>query len=95
MANTKDESLRDYARKSLKKKQDFKQYLWVYLGVTILVSAIWYLTTPGGYFWPIWVVFGMGAAAIFIAIDAYGTLGKRPISDADVDAEVERLKRKG
>ena len=29
-----DQALRDYAKKSLKKKADFKQYLWVYLAVS-------------------------------------------------------------
>lgn len=92
---TDQDKLREFARKQLKKKQDFKQYLWTYAGVSALVSGIWFVTTPTGYFWPIWVIFGMGVGALFAGLDAYGKLSEKPITDADVDAEVERLRRKG
>lgn len=89
------DKLREFARKQLKKKQEFKQYLWTYAGVSVLVTAIWFVTSPEGYFWPIWVIFGMGVGALFAGLDAYGRLSAKPITDADVDAEVERLKRRG
>jgi hypothetical protein len=89
------DKLREFARKQLKKKQDFKQYLWTYAGVSVLVTGIWFVTSPEGYFWPIWVIFGMGVGALFSGLDAYGRLSAKPITDADVDAEVERLKRRG
>ena len=92
---TDQDKFREFARKQLKKKQDFKQYLWTYVGVSALVSGIWFVTTPTGYFWPIWVIFGMGVGALFAGLDAYGKLSEKPITDADVDAEVERLRRKG
>lgn len=62
--------------------------------MSALVSGIWFVTTPEGYFWPIWVIFGMGVGALFAGLDAYGKLSDKPITDADVDAEVERLRRK-
>ena len=34
--------------------------LW--LAVTGLCVLIWLLTTPTGYFWPVWVALGMGAS---------------------------------
>jgi len=89
------DKLREFARKQLNKKQDFKQYLWTYAGVCALVTGVWFVTTPTGYFWPIWVIFGMGVGALFAGLDAYGKLSAKPITDADVDAEVERLRRKG
>lgn len=92
---TKDDSLRDFARKSLKKKQDYKQYLWVYLAVSLLTTGIWFITSPTSYFWPMWVIFGMGVGALFAGLDAYGKISNKPITDADVDAEVERLSSKG
>lgn len=86
--------VRDFARKQLKKKQDFRSYLWVYAFVSALVTVIWFFTTPGGAFWPFWVMFGMGIGAVFGGLDAYGFLGRKPITEADIDAEVERLQRK-
>ncbi len=38
------------------------------LGICLLVTFIWLITTPTGYFWPIWVYLGMGtttATALF------------------------------
>jgi hypothetical protein len=92
---SEDQDLRDFARKRLKKQQEFKQYLGVWVGVSILVTGIWFLTSPDGFFWPIWVIFGMGVGALFTGIDAYGPGQKKLITEADVDAEVERLRRKG
>ena len=89
------QDVRAYALKQIKKKQDFRQYLWVYALVSILVTAIWFFTTPAGPFWPFWVFFGMGIGAVAAGLDAYGVLGRKPISEADIDAEVERLKHKG
>ena len=89
------QDVRAYALKQIKKKQDFRQYLWVFAFVSILVTAIWFFTTPAGPFWPFWVYFGMGIGAVAAGLDAYGVLGRKPISEADIDAEVERLKHKG
>ena len=86
-----DQELRDIAKKRLKKQAEFKRYLWTWLGVSVLCSAIWLITSPNEYFWPIWVIFGMGIGALFSGIEAYG---KAPtvITDKDIDAEVEKLK---
>jgi hypothetical protein len=37
----------------------------------------------------------MGIGAVATGLDAYGTSWSRPITEADVDAEVERLGRRG
>lgn len=94
MSETND-ALREFAEKQLKKKQGFRTYMWVYAAVVALNSGIWFITSPTAPFWPIWVVLGMGIAAIFVGLDAYGRLGGKPITDEAVDAEVERLRRKG
>ena len=39
----------------------------VYLSVMALLVLIWFLTTPFGYFWPIWPAMGWGVA---VAIQA-------------------------
>lgn len=90
-----DQSLRKYAEKQLKKKQDFRSYLWVYAGVSLLVTVIWFVTSPSAPFWPFWVMFGMGIGAVFAGLDAYGVTSRKPLTDSDIDAEVERIRRKG
>jgi hypothetical protein len=34
----------------------------------------------------------MGIGAVFAGLDAYGKLSNKPITQAEIDAEVERLK---
>jgi H+/Cl- antiporter ClcA len=87
-----DAELRALATKRLKARSDFYHYLWVWLGVSILLTVIYLLTNPGGYFWPAWAIGGMGIAAFFQAISVFGPIGG-VISDAKIDAEVERLKK--
>lgn len=89
------DALRTFAERQLKKKQDFRTYMWVYAAVVALTSGVWFITSPNAPYWPIWVVLGMGIAAIFVGLDAYGRLGGKPITEDQIDAEVERLKRKG
>jgi hypothetical protein len=91
---TDDSSLRKYAEKQLKLKREFKQYLVIYAIVVAITVVIWFIATPGFYFWPGWVIFGMGIAAVVAGLEAYGKLSPKPITPADIDAEVERLKTK-
>ena len=93
--NEEATSLRDFARKRLKNQHEFRQFLIVWAFVTVLLNVIWFLTTPNGYYWPVWAIVGMGIAAFFMWAEAYGPLTKKIITESDVDAELERLKRKG
>jgi hypothetical protein len=90
-----NDEIRTLAKKRLKAQAEFKQYLWVWLGVSLLVIAIWLITslTAGQfyYFWPAWPIFGMAVAAFFIGIDAYR--GQHIITESAIDAEVERISR--
>jgi heme/copper-type cytochrome/quinol oxidase subunit 4 len=86
-----DAELRALATKRLKARSDFYHYLLVWLGVSVVLTVIWFLTSPGGYFWPAWAIAGMGIAAVFQAIAVFGGAGV--ITDSKIDAEVERLKR--
>jgi hypothetical protein len=91
--NNSDSDLRAFAKKSLKKKQEFKQYLVIWAGVASLLTGIWAFN-GAGYFWPTWAILGMGIGAFFIGIDAYGKGFSKPITDADIDAEAKRLSGK-
>ena len=41
-------------------EKSFRAHATSYLLVMALLVAIWLLTTPGGYFWPIWPMLGWG-----------------------------------
>ena len=59
-------------------------------GLTWVVNAflvlIWALT-GAGYFWPIWVIGGWG---IGLVLHAWTAFLQKPITEADIDREVER-----
>ena len=41
-------------------KRAFAPHVASYAAVMMLLLAIWLLTTPGGYFWPVWPMLGWG-----------------------------------
>jgi hypothetical protein len=84
------DDIRDQARKRLKNKADFKNYLWVWLGVSIILTVVWAISNPGGYFWPAWAIGGMGIAAFFQALGIYGP-NRGVITESAVDDEVRRM----
>jgi len=88
------DDLRRAAKQRLKAKRDFTNYLGIWAAVTLFLVVIWFFSGGiGSYFWPIWPFLGMGIGAFFIGLDAYGP-GRRYITDSDIDAEIERMRRR-
>jgi cyanate permease len=87
-------ALLELAKKSLKKKRDAKEFLLVTIAVNAILVGIWWFTMPTGYFWPMWVMFGMGIGVMFAYLDAYTVLGAKPISDDDIRAEAEKIRKR-
>jgi len=87
-----NDDIRAVAMSRLKKKSDFKSFLVVWLFVSAVVTVIWFFATPGILFWPGFVIGGMGIGALVSWWDAYGPTGG--ITEGDIDAEVERMKKK-
>ena len=82
--------LREEALQRLKKKQDFRAHVLVYVLVNALLWAIWALATPDSLIWPVFPMAGWGVGLVMNAWDVYG---RRPITDSDVRAEMDRLRR--
>jgi uncharacterized membrane protein len=92
-----DDELRKAARHNLKSRNDFKIMLAIFIVITIVLIAVWFISSGGtGYFWPVWPILGFTIAAVFAGLDAYG-ITRRTITEADIDAEVARMnaKRRG
>ena len=87
-----NDDIRAVAMSRLKKKSDFKSFLVVWLFVSAVVTGIWFFATPGIVFWPGFVIGGMGIGALMSWWDAYGPT--RGITESDIDAEIERMKKK-
>jgi hypothetical protein len=84
--------LQDEARKQaikrLKAKRDFKSFLGTAAVVIVVVVAIWALS-DSDYFWPIWVILGLGIALFFSGLQAYGP-HQGPITEAEIQREIDK-----
>jgi hypothetical protein len=87
---TSDDDLRDEAIKRLRKKQDFGAHLLVFVLVNALVWVTWALT-GAGFPWPAFVT---GFWAIGLVMNAWDVYGRRPIGEADVRREMDRLRQR-
>jgi 2TM domain len=81
-----DEDLRKEVRKRLEKRRDFSAHLVAYVVINAMLVGIWAIS-GAGYFWPAWVMLGWGVG---LALNAWDVFFRRPVTEADVDREVER-----
>jgi protein-S-isoprenylcysteine O-methyltransferase Ste14 len=89
-----DEPVADPERLRARKRMDDRRGLWTHMFVYLVVNAFLlgaWLSTGAGYFWPGWVLGGWGTA---IAMHgwAYFWQWHRPITEADIQAEVRRAR---
>jgi hypothetical protein len=85
---TDDEAIREQALERLKKRRDFVAHALTYVLVNAAVWVIW-AATGAGYAWPAWLT---GAWGIGLALNAWDAYGRRPITEADVRREIDRLR---
>jgi hypothetical protein len=77
---------REAARKRVQAKRDFASHLVAYVVINAFLVGVWVIT-GGGYFWPAWILACWGAGLVLHAWDVYW---RRPVTEADVDAELRR-----
>ncbi len=78
---------RDRAMQQLKKRRDFRGHLLIYVLVNGFLVAIWAITNPHGFFWPIFIIGGWGIGVVMNAWDVYW---RREITEEDIQHEIER-----
>jgi uncharacterized membrane protein len=79
---------REQALRRLKAQRAFRSLLVTAAGILVVMVVIWAIS-GGGYFWPIWVAFGLGIALVTTARQAYGPR-ERGISEYEIRREMER-----
>jgi predicted membrane channel-forming protein YqfA (hemolysin III family) len=89
---TTADDLRKQARERVEKKRDFTTHVFIYLVVNAVMVAIWAIATPDALFWPIFVMLGWG---IGVVANAWDVFVRRPITEADVAREEQRLRDRG
>ncbi len=80
------EEERQRARRRVEAKRKFQADVVAYVVVNAFLIGVWAVSGADG-FWPGWVLAGWG---VFLVLQGYDAFFRRPITEADVDAEVER-----
>jgi hypothetical protein len=84
--DTLEQAAHDKAIARLKKRRDFHGHLLVYVLVNAFLVAIWAVTTPNVFFWPVFPIAGWGIGLIMNAWDVYW---RHEITEADIRREME------
>ncbi|NQU37315.1 MAG: 2TM domain-containing protein [Actinobacteria bacterium] len=90
MSNSSEEDLRKQAVKRIKAKRSFWSYVGIWVIVSLILTGVWALSGQG-YFWPIWAIGGMGIAALFAGLSAFGPRSGAP-SDAEIEREIGKMR---
>jgi hypothetical protein len=80
---------RERARQRVQDRRDFGSHVVAYIIINAFLIGVWAFT-GAGYFWPAWVLAAWGVGLVFHAWD---TFLRRPITEADIDAELRRQHR--
>ncbi|GAA2121656.1 2TM domain-containing protein [Nocardioides bigeumensis] len=91
ITSTDTETLREAALRSLKKRRDFRTHLMTYVLVNAALVAVWAITMPGGFFWPVFplVFWGIG-----VALNAWDAYVAGDITEEQIEREVQRLQHR-
>lgn len=83
--------LRQLAIQQLRKKRDLQAHLIAYVLVNLFLNGIWLLTSPGGFYWPMFPLLGWGIGLVFHIWDVYAPA--TPPEDR-IRREMQRLDRR-
>jgi len=92
LVGTSPEVLREQALRRLRKRRDFKTHLFAYLIINLLAWAVWVVigvTSHSWWPWPLFMTLGWGIGVAFNAWDVYL---RRPITEHELQREIERLR---
>jgi len=88
--SAEDEALRGRAIRRLKKQQDFRGHLLVYILVNAFLVGIW-AATGSGFFWPVFPLAGWGIGVVMNAWDAYG---REDLGEDRIRREMDRIRHR-
>jgi hypothetical protein len=81
--------LRERALTQIRKKHEFHAHVAAYILVNSMLVAIYFLTDPGGFFWPVFPILGWGIGLFFHGWDVYSA----PPTEQRIRKEMARLER--
>jgi 2TM domain len=103
-----DRALRELAVKQAERIRHFKLHVFAFLFGTVVLGTVWVLTEyfeehtwPDRFAdapdvagtWSPWFFWAVGIWALVLGIDAFRTFSHRPPSEAEIQRELDRLRR--
>ena len=87
-ADTIDHQSDEWAKalQRVTERRDFGSHVVVYAVVNAFFVLMW-AVTGAGYFWPAWI---LGLWGTGLVLHGWEVFVRRPVTDADVEAEIER-----
>ena len=89
---SKDELLKLAKRRVVLKKAVI-WHIIIFVVINALLCFIYYLTTPGGYFWPKWSLFGWGLGLIVHIVVTGVVLSSTTSKNDPVEKEYQKLQK--
>jgi fatty acid desaturase len=80
---------REAAKRRVRARRDFTANIVAYVVINAALVVIWALSGRG-YFWPAWVI---GVWGVLLILHWWNSFGRRPMTEADIDAEMKRRQR--
>jgi 2TM domain-containing protein len=87
VTDTREQASRDRAVTQLKKRRDFYGHLLVYVLVNTFFVVIWAVVGAHVFFWPVFPIVGWG---IGVVMNAWDVFWRPPITEDDIQREIER-----
>ena len=88
---TNDELLK-LAKRRVFFKKTIKWHVIIYLIINVFLCAVYYFTTPAGYFWPKWSILGWGIGLIIHVAVTGSLLSSTRVKQSLVEKEYQMLK---
>jgi len=84
-----DKELYKQAKKRVEAKRSVTIHFMTYVIIMVFLTAIYWVTDTGGYFWPIWPMMGWGVGVAIHAATVFASLKN---FDSEVEKEFIKLK---
>jgi protein-S-isoprenylcysteine O-methyltransferase Ste14 len=102
-----EERLRELALEQIRAKRRFLQHAVGSAAAIVLLVVIWAVSeynNAGGWpshgfsqsssiphVWNIWIIYPVLGIALFLGLNAWFTFGRRPVTEAEIKREIEKL----
>jgi 2TM domain len=99
------DSLRKVARDRIRRRRNFVTHLVAHIVATVFLTLVWATTEyhnaggwPTGFRtgrmnhdWDPWIIYPVLAGTLALALHAWIAFGRQPVTEADVNRELERM----